>query len=58
MGGMCRVADQEFLQTNRGYAKILHLGAASVGVEMEGLEPSSKRGTNELSTCLVLTWFS
>ena len=27
-------------------------------VEMEGLEPSSKRGTNELSTCLVFTWFS
>jgi len=27
-------------------------------VEMEGLEPSSKRGTNELSTCLVDVWFS
>ena len=27
-------------------------------VEMEGFEPSSKRGTNGLSTCLVLTWFS
>ena len=27
-------------------------------VEMEGIEPSSKRGTNKLSTCLVLTWFS
>lgn len=39
MGGMCRVADQEFLQTNRGYAKILHLGAASVGVELEAHEP-------------------
>lgn len=25
---------------------------------MEGLEPSSKRGTNELSTCLVSSWFS
>ena len=27
-------------------------------VELEGLEPSSKRGINELSTCLVFTWFS
>lgn len=27
-------------------------------VEMEGLEPSSKRGTNELSTCVVSTWLS
>ena len=27
-------------------------------VELEGFEPSSKRGTNKLSTCLVLTWFS
>jgi len=27
-------------------------------VELEGLEPSSKRGTNELSTCLVSSWFS
>ena len=27
-------------------------------VELEGIEPSSKRGTNKLSTCLVLTWFS
>lgn len=25
---------------------------------MEGFEPSSKRGTNELSTCLVFCWFS
>ncbi len=24
-------------------------------VELEGIEPSSKRGTNVLSTCLVLT---
>ena len=23
-------------------------------VEMEGFEPSSKRGTNKLSTCLVI----
>ena len=29
-----------------------------IGVELEGLEPSSKRGTNELSTCLVSTWLS
>ena len=27
-------------------------------MELEGLEPSSKRGTNELSTCLFLSWFS
>ena len=27
-------------------------------VELEGFEPSSKRGTNELSTCLFLSWFS
>lgn len=27
-------------------------------VELEGFEPSSKRGANELSTCLVSTWFS
>ena len=27
-------------------------------VELEGLEPSSKRGTNMLSTCLVKIWFS
>lgn len=27
-------------------------------VEMERFELSSKRGTNMLSTCLVLTWFS
>ena len=27
-------------------------------VELEGFEPSSKRGTNKFSTCLVLTWFS
>lgn len=26
-------------------------------VELEGVEPSSKRGTNALSTCLVFTWF-
>lgn len=28
------------------------------GVELEGLEPSSKRGTNVLSTCVVSSWFS
>ena len=28
----------------------------SMLVELEGLEPSSKRGTNELSTCVVSTW--
>lgn len=27
-------------------------------VELEGFEPSSKRGTNTLSTCLFLSWFS
>lgn len=27
-------------------------------VELEGFEPSSKRGTNELSTRLVFYWFS
>ena len=27
-------------------------------VELEGFEPSSKRGTNKVSTCLVLAWFS
>ena len=27
-------------------------------VELAGIEPSSKRGPNKLSTCLVLTWFS
>lgn len=27
-------------------------------VELEGLEPSSKRGTNMFSTCLVKIWFS
>lgn len=27
-------------------------------VELEGFEPSSKRGTNELSTCLSTSWFS
>ena len=27
-------------------------------VELEGFEPSSKRGTNELSTCVVSSWFS
>lgn len=30
----------------------------SMLVELEGLEPSSKRGTNELSTCVVSTWLS
>ena len=27
-------------------------------VELEGVEPSSKRGINELSTCVVSAWFS
>ncbi len=27
-------------------------------VELEGFEPSSKRGINELSTCVVSSWFS
>ena len=27
-------------------------------VELEGFEPSSKRGTNKVSTCLVAGWFS
>lgn len=27
-------------------------------VELEGFEPSSKRGIDELSTCLVSSWFS
>lgn len=27
-------------------------------VELEGFEPSSKRGTNRLSTCLFDYWFS
>lgn len=26
-------------------------------VELEGIEPSSKRGINELSTCVVSSWF-
>jgi len=26
-------------------------------VELEGLEPSSSRGINKLSTCLVGCWF-
>lgn len=28
-------------------------GSPRLQVELEGLEPSSKRGTNELSTCVV-----
>ena len=27
-------------------------------VELEGFEPSSKRGANELSTCLAFSWLS
>ena len=27
-------------------------------VELEGVEPSSKRGTNVLSTCVFFAWFS
>ena len=34
------------------------VSANAVEVEVEGFEPSSKRGTNGLSTCLVVTWFS
>ena len=34
------------------------LHSAMLKVELEGFEPSSKRGTNKVSTCLVLTWFS
>ena len=30
----------------------------SFAVELEGFEPSSKRGTNKVSTCLVPAWFS
>ena len=29
-----------------------------INVELEGFEPSSKRGTNMLSTCVVSDWFS
>lgn len=32
-------------------------GRASLLVELEGVEPSSKRGSNELSTCVVSAWF-
>ena len=48
----------------RGLSRIFRFGSviaagALLGkeliVELEGIEPSSKRGTNELSTCLVLT---
>jgi len=27
-------------------------------VELEGIEPSSRQGSNMLSTCLALAWFS
>ncbi len=30
----------------------------AMSVELEGFEPSSKRGNHKFSTCLVLTWFS
>ena len=32
------------------------LAASFDFVELEGFEPSSKRGTNKLSTCLASTW--
>lgn len=29
-----------------------------INVELEGVEPSSKQGTNKPSSCLVCYWFS
>ena len=43
---------------------VINIGGAPCGyppyinVELEGFEPSSKRGTNMLSTCVVSDWFS
>ena len=39
------------------YNKSPPCGELSI-VELEGFEPSSKRGTNEVSTCLFSSWFS
>ena len=40
-----------------GKAVSRHKGRLT-GVELEGLEPSSKRGNGGLSTCVFLDWFS
>lgn len=42
------------IQPNTGFFISLH----STFVELEGVEPSSKQGTRELSTCLVSAWLS
>ncbi len=39
-------------------ATILISDSYSCFVELEGFEPSSKRGNDKVSTCLVSTWFS
>ena len=35
--------------------KHTNFGVLSLGVESEGIEPSSKQGIHKLSTCLALT---
>ena len=39
-----------------GFVFIIH--GICFCVELEGVEPSSKQGTNLLSTCLSSLWFS
>ena len=61
--------ESSFLGTKKPHNKLILCGLVFFGlllagicptrqVEMEGLEPSSKRGTNEFSTCLFSDWFS
>ncbi len=71
---MIRDIDRHFLKTDQSnlpifvdigvyenetaYNRVCVIGGYNQLVELEGLEPSSKRGTNELSTCVFPTWFS
>ncbi len=61
--------ESSFLGTKKPHNRLILCGLVFFGlllagicptrhVELEGFEPSSKRGTNELSTCVVSSWFS
>ena len=51
-----RYVKNECNRQKKGYtSQLMH---PFISVELAGVEPASKRGTNELSTCLFLDWFS
>lgn len=53
--GVCpKICHPSWCQEKKTRTTLAFRAILTIIVEMEGFEPSSKRGTNKLSTCLVI----